>query len=178
MVSSEEAVVLGVADGRVWLADHSPDWSGRFTVVRARLMDVIGDLVGAIEHVGSTAVYGLVAKPMLDVAIGIVDPERIEEAADRLAAGGFPYRGNFGDDGGVILFEGPPEARTAVLHVVEYGGHQWSNYLVFRDALNDDPELRDRYGKLKRELAGRYPEDRLGYLTGKNDLIEEILGID
>jgi GrpB-like predicted nucleotidyltransferase (UPF0157 family) len=176
MSASEEAVVLGVADGRVWLADHSPEWSSRFAVLRAQLLDLIGDLVGEIEHVGSTAVDGLVAKPMLDVAIGIRDPGKIEEAVERLTRGGFPYRGDFGEEGGVIMFEGPPEARTAVIHVVEYSSRQWNNYLTFRDALNGDPELRDRYGNLKVELAGKYPGDRIGYLAGKNELIEEILG--
>lgn len=176
MSASEQAIVLGVADGRVRLVDHSPEWSERFSILRAELMELIGDLVGGVEHVGSTAVDGLVAKPMLDVAIGVLDPDRIEETVECLVAGGFPYRGDFGEEGGVIMFEGPPEARTAVMHIVAFGSPQWNNYLTFRDALNGDAELRDRYGTLKRELAGRYPSDRIGYLTGKHELIEEILG--
>lgn len=176
MSSSRERLVLGVADGKVRVVEYSEEWPARFSALRAELIDLIGDLVEGIEHVGSTAVEGLVAKPMLDVAIGFTGRDRLDEIHQRLSRAGFSYRGDFGEEGGLIFFQGPPTARTAVLHVVEYGGRQWRNYLQFRDRLNADPEMRDRYGALKRDLAGEYSGDRDGYLAGKHDLIEDVLG--
>ena len=174
-VTTHSSEDFGVSDGSVRLVEHSAEWSRQFVQLHRELVELLGDLADGVEHVGSTAVPGLVAKPMVDVAVGLHDLDDVAAAGDRLTGAGFDFRGDFGEDGGVIYAQGPADGRTAMLHLVEFGGFQWKRYLRFRDALRADPEMRRRYDELKRELAARHPDDRLAYLAGKARLIRGIV---
>jgi GrpB-like predicted nucleotidyltransferase (UPF0157 family) len=98
---------------------------------------------------------------------------------ERLEADGWIYRGDAGEDGGhVFVLEARPFVRVAHLHVVEYQGRQWRNYIRFRDLLRRSPEAREQYETVKVALAARERSNRRAYTTGKTDVITTLLGND
>jgi GrpB-like predicted nucleotidyltransferase (UPF0157 family) len=166
---------LGLARSETALRPHDLRWADAYRTTETRLRGVVGHLLVAIEHVGSTAVPGLVAKPILDVALAFPDRASLDGAAARLSLAGFEWQGDFGEAGGVVLVEGPDSARTAHLHLVERDDPQWGRYVRFRDLLRSDREIRARYEAVKLELAARFPHDRTAYTDGKDGFIREAL---
>jgi GrpB-like predicted nucleotidyltransferase (UPF0157 family) len=166
---------LGLRGGTTIVRAYDPRWQHEFEREAAILGSLLGELVSAIEHVGSTAVPGLAAKPVLDIAISFTDASRLAEARRRLNASGYEDRGDQGDHGGVVFAKGPASSRTHYLHLVEAGSDQWLRYLGFRDALRRDPLRRSRYEALKKRLAARFPRDRSSYQRTKGEFVEETL---
>jgi GrpB-like predicted nucleotidyltransferase (UPF0157 family) len=129
-----------------------------------------------VEHVGSTAVPGLAAKPILDVVVGLApgaDPDRVIAALEPL---GYQFRGDKGTEGGVLLvLEDRPAHRVAHLHLVGHGDAQWRRYLALRDRLRGDPATRAAYARLKERLAARFSGDRRAYTAAKAAFIARLL---
>jgi len=140
---------------------------------RARLADVLAPwLVDGVEHVGSTAVPGLAAKPVIDLMASVRDlDEAVTQAGDALAADGWcyvppeldarPYRRFF------VMPDESGQHRAAHLHLIKAGHPRWAEQLAFRDALRRDGELARQYGELKKQLAARHPGDREAYTAAK-----------
>jgi GrpB-like predicted nucleotidyltransferase (UPF0157 family) len=166
---------LGLPRGRALVREYDPRWASEFDMAAGALRVALGDSVQGIEHVGSTAVPGLPAKPVLDIAIGLPDGSTLGDVQSALEAAGYEYRGDLGDEGGLIFAKGTESARTHYLHVVAAASNQWRNYIVFREALRRHPELRDRYATLKKDLASRFPLDRPSYIAGKAEFITETI---
>jgi GrpB-like predicted nucleotidyltransferase (UPF0157 family)/ribosomal protein S18 acetylase RimI-like enzyme len=175
-----ERAPLGLADGAVRLAAHDPGWARAYDTARRRIEAALGPLgLRGVEHVGSTSVADLDAKPIVDVVA------RMPIAADggaiiaALAAAGYLDRGDKGDDGGHLFArELEPGVRTEHLHVVRDGDGMWEIYLRFRALLRSDPEARRRYLELKRRLAAEHPGDRERYTAAKAELIRALLAGD
>jgi GrpB-like predicted nucleotidyltransferase (UPF0157 family) len=127
----------------------------------------------ALEHVGSTAVPGLAAKPILDIAAGSNTGIAPAAYIGVLEALGYVYRGDGGVPGREFFRLGA--LRSHHLHLVERSGPHWPRYLRFRNALRADPALRDAYAAIKRSLAARYPRDREAYIGGKTEFVEGVL---
>ena len=167
---------LGLESKTVRVVPYDDRWPSLFEAEAARILEAVeraGLPALAIEHVGSTAVPGLAAKPILDIGAGrqaSIDSLRYVAVFDSL---GYVYRGDGGLPGREFFRRG--ELRSHHLHLVEREGLHWSRYLRFREALRADPALRDAYGELKRALAGEFPRDREGYITGKTDFVERVL---
>lgn len=135
-----------------------------------------GQLVIDTQHVGSTAVPDLPAKPILDIAAGVTMLDSMPELVERLTRIDYIYRGDHGDDGGhIFVAESSPDVRTIHMHVVEYGCKQWRDYLLFRDLLRENTALRQEYARLKKELARVHGNDRESYTTSKETFIRGIL---
>jgi len=162
-----------VEDREVELAPYDPAWPQGFAAERKTLSERFGLAPDAVQHVGSTAVPGLAAKPIIDVMVGVprlaVDPELI----DGLKALGYEYFGEFGIPGRHFFRKGHP--RTHHLHWVEQGGDFWSKQVLFRDYLLAHPDTVAGYERLKRELAQRFRADRAGYTRSKSAFVEDIL---
>ena len=170
--------MLGLKRHTVHLVEHQMDWAAIAADICQEVRFVGGDLLTEVHHVGSTAVQQLLAKPILDIAIGIKNLELIPEIVKRLTDIGYIYRGDGGSNGGhLLVWESSPNIRTIHLHVVEYNGSQWNNYLLFRDLLRQDSEIRRQYVELKKRLRSRYPNDRKGYTASKHDFIMEVLNL-
>lgn len=156
--------------------EYDPQWPRLYEEERARIMTAIGQTLVAIEHVGSTAVPGLAAKPIIDIlaavrllveARGHIEPLRLigyEYVPEYEAE--FPERRYFR--------KGPPEARTHHLHVVELASTFWERHLLFRDYLRAHPQDACQYAALKRELAARHGADREAYTDAKTAFITSI----
>lgn len=169
---SRVADLLGVQSGTTEVRTYDPRWREEFEREAENLRQLLLPVALQIEHIGSTAVPGLAAKPLVDIALAFSDRSALEHARRLLQAKGYEDRGDWGADGGVIVAKGPRSGRTHMLHLVEITDGQWFRYLAFRDALRADDAQRDAYAALKIDLAARYPEDRTSYVRGKRDFIE------
>ena len=161
----------------VVLAEYDPEWPALFEAEKKRILDVIGPQVLAIEHVGSTAVPGMPAKPVIDVMAGT---NNVACTADACAASlqsiGYEYvpkpalsDRRFFRRGAWLL------DCMYHLHVVEMDGETWHRYTVFRDALRTDPEVARGYRELKQRLAAEHRFDRGTYTAAKNSFIEGVV---
>jgi GrpB-like predicted nucleotidyltransferase (UPF0157 family) len=147
------------------IVDYSPAWPLEFERLRDRAATAVGDIAIAIEHVGSTAVPGLAAKPVIDLVI-VVDAEDVQAAIDRLAVLGYLHQGNLGIEGREAF--GVPEGeRRHHLYVCPADSEELRAQLAFRDRLRADPALAAEYEALKRELARKFRDDRAAYTDAK-----------
>gem|GEM_PF-210901 len=168
--------VLGLPYGQVRLVDSDPGWPHAFEVLAAELRGALGELAVAVEHVGSTAVPGLVAKPILDLAVGLAPGARTDRVRPAIEQLGYVFRGDKGDTGGLLfVLEDPPAHRIAHLHVVPHGGQRWQRYLAFRDRLRIDPDARAAYAGVKRRLGEQFAGDRQAYTAGKGAFVVDVL---
>jgi GrpB-like predicted nucleotidyltransferase (UPF0157 family) len=159
------------ADEPIQLAPSDPSWSTRFQQERAALEGAIGGWVcGGIHHVGSTAVPGLEAKPIIDILAGVESLETARACFEPLARIGYLYAPYLPDE--MHWFCKPnPTRRTHHLHLVPAGSRRYHDELAFRDRLRADPEIASQYGALKRELAERHREDRELYTEAKSAFV-------
>lgn len=167
---------VGLRNDVVSLLDNDPRWATVFRhhaeVVRHRL----GQAAAGIEHVGSTAVHGVPAKPIVDLAVHLGAGTDEAAAITSLEGAGYQFRGDTGEEGGLLfVLEDQSGCRVAHLHVLRQGDHQWHEYLGFRDRLWADADARAAYAALKRSLAARFPSDREAYTAAKATFIGELL---
>lgn len=159
----------------VTIEPYSAAWAVSFSVERALFARTLGPwLVGPIEHVGSTAVPGLPAKPIIDIMAAVKSLEASKPALARLCESGycyFPYR----DDVMHWLCKPSPELRTHHLHLVPFQSALWIERLTFRDALAEDSALANEYAALKYRLADTYRYERELYTEAKGPFIERVL---
>lgn len=165
-------------DGIV-VVPHDASWSTRFRIESRLLQVALSDLAPAIEHIGSTSVPGLAAKPIIDMLVGVDALADFEARADRLAVYGYEYVPEYErvlPDRRFFkrVIRG---VRTHHVHVVEKGGVYWKRYLKFRDHLRADPWLAVRYADVKRRLAARFRFDRDAYTNGKTGFVEAVLAM-
>jgi len=164
---------LGLESGVVRLVACDPTWPALFQAEAARIATGVSPTGIRIEHVGSTAVPGLPAKPVLDILAGYHAPEDRDLLIASLQHTGYLYRGEQGIPGRDFFRRGEPRAYHVHLTVV--GSPFWQDHLDFRDLLRTDPATRDAYAALKHELAARYPRDREAYIAGKGPFVRDAL---
>lgn len=157
----------------ITVVEHNPDWPRQFEEIRAVLAEAIGETALAIEHVGSTAVPGLDAKPVIDIDIVVEGEQGVDEAIRKLAAIGYRHRGDLGIEGREA-FDTPQQAPRHHLYVCQSGSPALRNHLAIRDALRADTDLAAEYGELKKSLA-LSSDDIDGYIEGKTDFLLRIL---
>jgi GrpB-like predicted nucleotidyltransferase (UPF0157 family) len=168
--------MIGLKRHTVRVVDHDPTWIGLATEVCDKVRDSVGNLIEEIEHVGSTSVPGLPAKPILDLAASVTTLAVMPELIEKLTQLGYIYLGDGAQSGGhLFVWHSEPEVRTMHLHVVTHDDLQWSNYIRFRDLLREDSDLRQRYADLKQELGERFACDRKSYTDSKKKFIQVAL---
>lgn len=168
-------MILGLQRGRVGLVPHQDGWGRAFAEEKSRLESVLGGSALGIEHVGSTAVPGLAAKPVIDIAVSVRSLADIEAWPLLLRDHGYA---SFGDREGRrehFFAKGPEEKRIVYLHVVAAESSRWNDYLKFRDALRTHTALRLEYERLKIAACERHRTDRGAYTTAKDEFIRRVL---
>jgi GrpB-like predicted nucleotidyltransferase (UPF0157 family) len=166
----DEVLIGGRRPVLVELAEPDPSWPQRFEEHRARIAAALGDLATSVDHVGSTSVPGLAAKPVIDVQVVVADLDR---AAGLLEAAGYALRVR---EPGHRVVKAVPPAYDANVHLYEDGHPELAPHLLFRDRLRADPAARRRYEEVKRSLAGRVWPDMNHYAEAKSDVIRELQG--
>jgi GrpB-like predicted nucleotidyltransferase (UPF0157 family) len=163
------------ADEPIRLVSADPAWPARFKREQEALAEAIGEwVVGGIHHVGSTAVPGLDAKPIVDILAGIQDLESARGCFEPLAALGYLYAPYRAEE--MHWFCKPdPARRTHHLHLVPVDSERFRAELAFRDRLRADPRLAEEYSALKHRLAERHRDDREAYTDGKDGFIRVAL---
>jgi GrpB-like predicted nucleotidyltransferase (UPF0157 family) len=165
---------LGLARRTVRLVRYDPRWPALYREERERLQRCLGPL--PLEHVGSTAVPGLDAKPILDLMLGVEGESARAQTIEPLRRAGYTH-GDSDVIPGRLYFRRDDEAalRTHQLSVCAFGGSFWCAHLAFRDALRADAALAAAYLRLKLDLAQRFPTDRIAYSEAKSDFVAAVL---
>jgi GrpB-like predicted nucleotidyltransferase (UPF0157 family) len=165
--------MTGVPKDPVRVVPYDPSWPEQFETERARVAASLGELPARVEHIGSTAVPGLAAKPIVDVMVGRPSGSELAPYVEALRGLGYDYRGENGLPGRHYFKRADP--RPYHLHLVVLGGDFWRTHLLFRDALRQSPRLALEYERLKRDLAARHGDDRLAYTSAKGPFITGVL---
>ena len=161
----------------VGIVNYDPQWPVLYEEEKGRILDVIGRRIAAIEHIGSTAVPELAAKPIIDIMIAVRRLADADECIEPLQDIGYEYVREFEVEMPERRFfrKGPPEERTYHIHMIELTSEFWERHLLFRDYLRTHPEVAQQYYQLKKELAARYGSDREAYAEAKTPFIESIV---
>ena len=164
-------------DAPVHIVEYDASWPEQFAYERAMLADPLAPwLAGPIEHVGSTAVVGLPAKPVIDIMAAVRDLDDSRAALPVLAAYGYLYA-PYHPDVMHWFCKPSPSFRTHHLHLVPLGSALWNERLLFRDYLRAHANLAGEYAALKRQLAKRYALDREAYTEAKGPFVEHVLSL-
>jgi GrpB-like predicted nucleotidyltransferase (UPF0157 family) len=158
----------------VVIADYDPRWPATFAGLRDRLAAALGPLALRIEHVGSTAVPGLAAKPIIDLDVVIATLADLPAVIGRLRLLGYDHQGDLGVPGREA-FTAPPGDPPHHLYACPTDSPALARHLALRDRLRADPEAAAAYADLKRALAARFGRDRVGYTEAKTPFIEALL---
>lgn len=158
---------------QIEVVDYDAAWPERFAILRDRLEPAVGDVAIAIEHVGSTSVPGLAAKPVIDIDV-IVHAANLPIAIERITALGYEHLGEMGVPQREA-FRAPDDLPRHNLYVTVDGCVSLRNHLAVRDYLRANPEAARAYGELKKKLAVTCEGDIDRYVAGKSEFISAIL---
>jgi len=170
-------IMLGLNRYEVRVVDYDPAWKSEYCLLADQIRSVTSPLELELEHIGSTSVPGLPAKPIIDVGILLHRRDQFDDLVAALVSIGLIYRGDKGPNGGqLFISESGQEFRTHHIHAYFVGDSEWDNYLTFRDRLRASSPLRNRYGSLKRKLASQFSDDRFAYSEAKSEFVNHVLG--
>lgn len=155
------------------VVEYDPRWPAKFENLAARVSNIVDGVI-AVEHVGSTSVPGLAAKPIIDLIVVIASRAALPMMIAALERIGYRYEGDLGI-AGREAFRWPRGEDRHHLYVCDRESPELQRQLAFREYLRSEPEERDRYVQLKRQLAGRHRTDRAAYTSGKSEFIERAL---
>jgi len=168
--------MLGLKRGTVKLVAHKKQWATLFEQEKKRLWKAVGSLADDIQHIGSTSIPGIPAKPILDISLGLRFMKDIRKLHLRLTKLGYQKAHIFpGSHIQIVYVKGPEVKRTHYLHVMKFNGLIWKNDLLFRDYLRSHRQRALQYAKLKRVLAKKYANKRVDYTEHKADFIHKTL---
>jgi GrpB-like predicted nucleotidyltransferase (UPF0157 family) len=163
----------------VIVVDYDPKWPLIYEEEKARILAVIPNTILAIEHVGSTAVPGLGAKPTIDVMVGINHLSDARKCIEPLRSIGYEYVPEF--EASIperrYFRKGPSGVpnKHFHLHMVEHNGDFWERHILFRDYLRAHPKEARRYNQLKKELAAKHRLNREAYTDAKTSYIKSVV---
>ena len=168
--------MIGLKRGIVELLPHNPLWEDVAAETIKKLKSLLNDVAIDIQHVGSTVIQNISAKPIIDIAVGVNTLDSIKPYIELLKKNGIIFRKE--DVKEQLLFvigDFEKEFRTHHIHVVEWNSIAWNNYINFRDYLNAFPEYAKEYDDLKKKLALEFANNRGNYTAGKQEFIDRIL---
>ena len=160
---------------RILVLPYDEQWKQDFLKIKAEIAGALGQLAIEIEHVGSTSVQGLSAKPIIDVDVVIKDYTVLEDVVSALGEIGYQHEGNLGIAGReAFKYDGKDHLKKHHLYVCPEDSSELRRHLAFRDFLRAHPEAVREYSRIKEEGAKQYPDDIEGYIEHKSPFIERI----
>lgn len=167
---------IGLRIGTVDVEQHNIEWKTSAQELIDNLKNILKDDIIDAQHIGSTSIKSICAKPIIDIVVGVSDFDKIMQHNEELLRNGIVYRRE--DHPGQHLYvcgDLENDIQTHYIHVVIFESKAWYNYLNMRDYLNAHEEDAKKYSDLKKQLAKEYPEDRIAYTNSKSAFIEMIL---
>lgn len=166
-MKSKSENIIGLKSGKVKLLAYNPEWVEIFKKEEKRLRKAIGDIAVDIQHVGSTAIPGIPAKPIIDIVVGVSSIKDVKKCIKSLEKTGYEYKGEKRPD--EYLFIKDP---IYCLHMTKFNNKTWNSYISFRNQLHANKKLANEYKNIKLKLAKEFPNDRESYHSGKVKFIE------
>lgn len=167
---------------RIIVEDYNPEWKTEFEKARSFYSSILSDVEHSIEHVGSTSVPGLWAKPILDIDIVVKDSNISNSVIKKLEEAGYQHIGDLGVSGRESMKPKPDNQNIKWmrhnLYVCLENTDNLKNHFLIREHLRNNPESVRQYSELKRKLAEKFPDDINSYIDGKTDFLLEILKIE
>jgi GrpB-like predicted nucleotidyltransferase (UPF0157 family) len=156
------------------IEEYDPVWAQQFEALRSRIAPALGPLAAAIEHVGSTAVAGLAAKPIIDIDVLLRGRDDLSAAIKKLYSLGYLHRGDLGIPGRES-FRKPPQDFAHHLYLCLPQYREFDRHVAFRDYLRTHPDDVAAYARLKRQLAAKHRTNRDAYTQAKSEFVKLIL---
>ncbi|MCF7834133.1 MAG: GrpB family protein [Candidatus Pacebacteria bacterium] len=175
--------VLGLRKGFVKIEKYNPLWQKEFDKEKKNLKKIFGDVSLSIEHVGSTSVVGLSAKPIIDIAIGVDSLKDIAQVKEKILKFSHYSIKENNADGEILMRRGvpiklgedKPNFITHFIHIMEIDSRKYKETLIYRDYLRKNKEVLKEYDNLKKKLAIKYQKERKSYTKAKDEYIKSIL---
>ena len=167
---------IGMKRGTVYLEPHQTEWERAAEQTIRTLKSILDREAADIQHIGSTSIKTISAKPIIDIAVAVNDYELILSKRNVLEKANIVFR--FDERPEQLLFvmgDFKKDTRSHHIHVVLYGSDEWNNYINFRDYLNSNMEAAREYEAVKLRLSEQYPDDRIAYTDGKQEVINKLL---
>ena len=162
---------------KVIVLPYDEAWQTAFEVIRAEIERALGELILGIEHVGSTSVMGMSAKPCIDLDVIIKDNSVLDAVVARLAEIGYIHEGDLGiKDREAFKYTDKPHLMPHHLYVCTENSEELRRHIAFRDFLRNNPDAAKRYGAVKEMAANLYPNDIDKYIEYKAPCIKELYG--
>jgi GrpB-like predicted nucleotidyltransferase (UPF0157 family) len=165
--------MIGLEKGVVRLVPYTPEWKQLYEMEKVSLQDRLDAYILDIQHVGSTSIPGMLAKPIVDIAIAIADFEEARVCIPLMEELEYEYRGEFGIPHRHYFVKGDP--RTFHVHMSEIDSLEWENTILFRDYICQHTDIAKEYAQLKISLALKYPQERTAYMEGKTAFVERVI---
>jgi len=168
---------LGLHKDKVELMSYTTEWANEFKKEKAILEKLLHGYALAIEHVGSTSIPGLSAKPVLDIAVAVKDLDTLRKLIPLLSENGYEVTDSIDTKEEIFARKGISELCTHYIHLEVIGNTYWKNHILFRDYLLQHPEVIKEYEALKQKLSTEHKEEREKYTSAKNEFIQRFLGL-
>ncbi|MFS0597959.1 GrpB family protein [Peribacillus frigoritolerans] len=159
----------------IMIENYNPNWVTEFEQEKAKIKEVLKDKPICVEHIGSTSVMGLGAKPILDIMAGVQHLAEVDAFIEPLKSIGYEFVPHKEFPERRFFRKGQWRAGTHHLHIYRLGSEQWKNQLSFRNYLRSHPDVRKQYQQLKMSLAKKHPADIVGYTKAKAPFILNVM---
>ena len=165
---------MGLDKNKVILEKHNDKWAEMFQAEAKELRKIFGNLALSIEHVGSTSIPGIMAKPLVDIQVGLRQLSDFEKVRAKFEKEPYSVKPDPSPDEQLVR-KGPEESRFFLIHICAVDSDRFKNTLLFRDYMRCHPDKAREYEELKKTLAAKYPDNRPMYTASKNDFIQAVL---
>ncbi|WP_435166223.1 GrpB family protein [Paenibacillus glycanilyticus] len=159
----------------VKIEEYKDEWPFKYQGEQSKIKEIMTDKAIAIEHIGSTSVQGLGAKPIIDFMVGVNDLKEVEEFIEPLAKIGYEHVYHKEFPNRRFFRRGEWRAGTHHLHIYVHGSEEWNNNILFRDYLRTHPDVLKQYNQLKKEFAEKNHHDRVAYTNAKHPFIIDVI---
>ena len=169
--------MIGLKKGTVRIVLYDKAWVILFEKEKSILEKTLGPVAIDIQHVGSTSVPGMPAKPIIDIAVGVRTIKDFEQCFEPLKNAGYIFGPEASNWRELFFTKGQEDKITCHLHLLKYDGELWKNYLAFRWYLRTNRKCAREYAALKERLANKFAENRVKYTAAKSKFIHEKIKI-
>ncbi len=165
--------MLGLPKDKVILCPHNKNWTQCFIEEKQNIISKIGKYIVDVHHFGSTSIFGILAKPIIDIAVTVRTLEDVERCKQNLIKLGYECHGQIVAEGCIFFSKGNPT--THHIHFTENNNINMKKWLFFRDQLRKYSKFASEYQVLKQDLEQKYANDRKAYNSGKDEFIHKVL---